>query len=247
MQWTHLRKVMDMNKIKKLRKENNKLDDLLYRENNELLMDMIVYLRGSDLYDIQIEEIRQDLLYMFLDAQDHNILVQERIGVNYKLFCDDIIENAPKKTTIEKFLEFFEITLLEILLLVIISFVVTFDFTRFFQTQYISPHVTLTTFSIFYLLICTFLPQYLFYHITKKSLNNRSFLRSNKKGKTSLLCGFVVAILVLFINLLPKWDMNISTISVIITFLFCLVLFLVLHFIKEYLYQKHIQMTKTLS
>ena len=57
-------------KARKLNKENNRLDELIKEENQEIFTNMICYLRGSDLSDYNIEVVRNDLTEMVLSAQE---------------------------------------------------------------------------------------------------------------------------------------------------------------------------------
>lgn len=88
--------------ITKLRKSNNELDHKLTSTNKKILTDMIVYLRVSRIPDRQVEHIRQDLLHMILDAQERGEDISSVIGMDYKVFCDEIIANAASKTLMDK-------------------------------------------------------------------------------------------------------------------------------------------------
>lgn len=55
-------------KSKALLKQNNQREKELTKENNQVLTDMVVYLRGSDLSDYNQELVRADLIEMVLDA-----------------------------------------------------------------------------------------------------------------------------------------------------------------------------------
>ena len=55
-------------KSKALLKQNNQREKELTKENNQVLTDMVVYLRGSDLSDYNQELVREDLIEMVLDA-----------------------------------------------------------------------------------------------------------------------------------------------------------------------------------
>ena len=55
-------------KSKALLKQNNQREKELTKENNQVLTDMVVYLRESDLSDYNQELVRADLIEMVLDA-----------------------------------------------------------------------------------------------------------------------------------------------------------------------------------
>jgi DNA-binding ferritin-like protein (Dps family) len=93
------------NAVDKLRKENNERDKLLTKENGLMMMDMVVYLRCSNLCDYDIEVIRRDLFGMIYEAQLRNEPAGQVIGDSYKNFCDEIMANGRQKDLYEKFLE----------------------------------------------------------------------------------------------------------------------------------------------
>lgn len=98
-----------MNKrTKELNRINNESDKQVKAENNEVLTDIICYLRGANISEYNQEAIRQDLLEMVLSAQKRGENIQTVIGEDYKIFCDDIIAGLPPKSTKEKFLEFLD-------------------------------------------------------------------------------------------------------------------------------------------
>lgn len=93
------------NLLEKLRKENNERDKLLSAENNRIMMDMVVFLRGSNLCDYDLEVIRRELFGMVYEAQLRNESAEQVIGEDYKRFCQELMENGRQKSKYEKFLE----------------------------------------------------------------------------------------------------------------------------------------------
>jgi len=83
-----------MNDIKKLIKKNYELSKKLNPENDKIYTDILVYLRFSTLDELEAEEIIQDILVMFLDAQQRGEEIESVIGEDYQAFCDSIIESA---------------------------------------------------------------------------------------------------------------------------------------------------------
>lgn len=92
------------NKIKELRKENNRLDEKLNKEYQDVLTDMIVYIRGSKINEYNQELVYQDLVTMMLDSQERKQEVKELIGEDYKEFCDNILSEIPEETKEEKYI-----------------------------------------------------------------------------------------------------------------------------------------------
>lgn len=91
-------------KSKVLLKQNNQREKELTKGNNQVLTDMVVYLRGSDLSDYNQELVRADLIEMVLDAQVRGDDIEKVFGENYQSICDDIISAFPKRTTSQKLL-----------------------------------------------------------------------------------------------------------------------------------------------
>lgn len=91
-------------KSKALLKQNNQREKELTKENNQVLTDMVVYLRGSDLSDYNQELVRADLIEMVLDAQVRGDDIEKVFGENYQSICDEIIRAFPKRTTSQKVL-----------------------------------------------------------------------------------------------------------------------------------------------
>ena len=111
------------NLVEKLRKENNKSDKLLSKENALIMTNMIVYLRSSDLSDYDIEVIRRELFGMIYEAQLRNESASQVIGDDYKSFCEELMKNGRQKGSYEKFLEWSYIGVVGIGVLFAIEFV----------------------------------------------------------------------------------------------------------------------------
>jgi len=110
-------------KVKELNKRNNELDQKIEEKNDEVLTNMICYLRGADISAYHQELVRNDLLEMVLSAQERGEDIQTVIGGDYKEFCDDIIANLPPKTMKQKVVDFFDTICLCLVILGIINIV----------------------------------------------------------------------------------------------------------------------------
>lgn len=69
------------------------------------MMDIVCYLRSSDLCDYDIEIIRKEITGMALEAQLRNENFNVVVGDDYKAFCDELMKNGRQKTPYEKSLE----------------------------------------------------------------------------------------------------------------------------------------------
>ncbi|WP_062323512.1 hypothetical protein [Halolactibacillus sp. JCM 19043] len=113
-----------MNKLtKELLKKNNTREKAIFKSNNDIYTNMIVYLRGSDLTEYDQEVVRADIIELILDGQQRGDDIQKVMGGQYKEICDEIIEVMPKKTKKEVTLEYVVISLNALWILGVIALV----------------------------------------------------------------------------------------------------------------------------
>ena len=74
--------------MRMLHKENNRLDKTLCEDYQKLMTDIVCYLRGADISELQQEKVRYDLTLMLLEAQQRNAPLDEVFPEDYKAFCD---------------------------------------------------------------------------------------------------------------------------------------------------------------
>ncbi len=79
-----------------LRRENNELEKRLSREMNDVLTDIVVYIRSANISDLEQERVRRDITQMLIDGQSRGYGAPRIIGGDYKAFCDEIIAEIPK-------------------------------------------------------------------------------------------------------------------------------------------------------
>ena len=79
-----------------LRRENNELEKRLSREMNDVLTDIVVYIRNANISDLEQERVRRDITQMLIDGQSRGYGAPRVIGGDYKAFCDEIIAEIPK-------------------------------------------------------------------------------------------------------------------------------------------------------
>lgn len=116
-----------MNNIKKLVKLTNKLSETLNDTNHETFTNITCYLRASSLSERQCEESINEILDMFLTAENNNESIKNIIGNDPKEFCDEIIESyATKKFSKENVIVNLKIILNSFLILWTINIV--FDY-----------------------------------------------------------------------------------------------------------------------
>ena len=74
--------------MRMLHNENNRLDKTLCEDYQRLMTDIVCYLRGADISELQQEKVRYDLTLMLLEAQQRNAPLDEVFPEDYKAFCD---------------------------------------------------------------------------------------------------------------------------------------------------------------
>ena len=82
-----------------LRDENNELEKRLDDKTNDILTDIVVYIRSANISDIDQETVRRDITQMLIDARGRGETAADVIGGDYKAFCDAIIAEIPKMST----------------------------------------------------------------------------------------------------------------------------------------------------
>ena len=87
------------NEAKKLRDENNELEKKLKGALNDILTDIVVYIRSYGISDLDQELVRRDITQMLIDGQERGENAADVIGDDYKAFCDSVMAEIPKLST----------------------------------------------------------------------------------------------------------------------------------------------------
>ena len=82
-------------KTKLLLEENNRAEEVLSAEGQELLTDIVVYLRGSRVSTWEQEQVRRDIMQTLRDAEARGERAESVIGPDTKEFCDNILAELP--------------------------------------------------------------------------------------------------------------------------------------------------------
>ena len=94
-----------MTRTKQLMRENNVFERALSQEFNQVLTDMVVYLRSAPVSEYNQELVRRDIGRMFLDAQRRGDSPADVIGEDYRQFCDQVLAEVPRLTVRERVLD----------------------------------------------------------------------------------------------------------------------------------------------
>lgn len=201
-------------KCRELLKSNNKREKEIYKNNEKIYTDMIVYLRGSDMTEYNQELVREDLIQMIIDGQNRGDDIQKVIGENYKEVCDEIIETMPKKTTFEKVIGIVEMSTSSIWILGMI-YIIRLAIGNFI-THNESWNFSLSIGDIINILIVISLANIFVNYICKTSLNNKKENKVVSFLKTWVVCMLILGIMVICAYYLNYTIVNISIISAVI-------------------------------
>lgn len=92
----------NLKKVKLLRKENNVLEKELSKENEEIMTDIVCYLRFFPVSTVLQETIRKDIVLMLLNGERNNQRANEVLGDDYRQFCDNLLKELPQYTLRQK-------------------------------------------------------------------------------------------------------------------------------------------------
>lgn len=106
--------------VRQLLKENNEMEKLLSEDGRSVMTDIVVYLRGVDISDIDQEQVRRDIIQMLIDGEARGGSAEEVVGEDYRVFCDNILAEIPRLGRKEKLLAAARDTLLGMTVLVVI-------------------------------------------------------------------------------------------------------------------------------
>lgn len=91
------------NKLKTLEAENqDNFFQLETYDDREEVLQLVRYISSAPLSLFQIEIIRKDLTAMALEAEQEGISLQEKLGVDPKIFCDEVIRSTGQTNSFER-------------------------------------------------------------------------------------------------------------------------------------------------
>lgn len=82
-------------RTKALLRENNQIETQLSDVSQQILTDIVVYLRTAPISMLQQESVRRDITQMLLDGEARGETARVVIGEDYKAFCDSVIAEIP--------------------------------------------------------------------------------------------------------------------------------------------------------
>lgn len=190
-----------------------------------MMIDMVCYLRSSDIYEETLEEIRQDLLYMFLDTQEKGEDIHKRIQPDLEAFCDEIIEHAPKKTKRYKTIENIDIFFVELFILTLIMTLFSLDFTFISNTHSLPSTLSISSLTLLLFISFLFLAPLLYSYISKTAFQTSQPSTKQTKIKHACilcLCTILIACLLMLSPFVPKISIPMNFIFILLFLSICI-------------------------
>lgn len=175
------------NQLNMIRKENNTQDKQLLKENSTIMIDIVCYLRASNLCEYDIEIIRKELIGMALEAQLRGDFFGNAVGEDYESFCRELIKSGRQKTGYGK--------MMEIIYTVVLSFLVLYVAEMFFSSAIYNIFILgkfampITLGFVISTLMAVAFGNYVYYYFTKHSFD---FLKKSRKTKIQFIVSFTV-------------------------------------------------------
>lgn len=196
------------NQLEKLRKENNRQDKQLSKENNTIMTDMVCYLRSSDLCDYDIEIIRKELTGMALEAQLRNEKFNMVVGDDYKAFCDELMKNGRQKTLYEKALEIFYVLVFGLGIMYLVEVLFSQTIINIFKFGQFAMAITSGFLVSSFLAVVTAFG--LYHYFTKNSFELTNL---NRKNQIIFIIGFTavwtaLVLIKVFMGKTVLWSVN---------------------------------------
>lgn len=215
-----------MNKqTEELNRLNNQLEEQVSPENDIVLTDITCYLRGANISIYHQEVVRHDLLEMIVSAQKRGEDVKTVIGGDYKVFCDEIIENLPPRSKGEKVKEYLDILCSALSILFLINILVANGTTEIVRSLFSGKeteyHIPVTVGSVMSCILIVIFA----YGIVTYIMNHSFEIGTIKLGKTKIL-GVGIAVVAVFVLIAWFGKATLFTINIFVALFVTLLLFL---------------------
>lgn len=93
-------------RTKMLLRENNAWEKkMLSQENQQVMTDIVVYIRSSAISEYEQEVARRDIMAMLAEGQVNGRTAAEVIGCDMQGFCDEVINALPPRSAKEQVLD----------------------------------------------------------------------------------------------------------------------------------------------
>lgn len=92
-------------RTKELLRANNALDAQLNKDNQQMMTNIVVYIRSANISEYEQELVRRDITHMLLDAQAEGRTAAEVLGEDAQAFCEAVIAALPPRSAGERALD----------------------------------------------------------------------------------------------------------------------------------------------
>lgn len=92
-------------RTKELLRVNNALDAQLNKDNQQVMTNIVVYIRSANISEYEQELVRRDITHMLLDAQAEGRTAEEVLGEDAQAFCEAVIAALPPRSQKERVLD----------------------------------------------------------------------------------------------------------------------------------------------
>ena len=89
-------------RTKELLRANNALDAQLNKDNQQMMTNIVVYIRSANISEYEQELVRRDITHMLLDAQVQGRTAAEVLGEDAQAFCEAVIAALPPRSSGER-------------------------------------------------------------------------------------------------------------------------------------------------
>lgn len=92
-------------RTKELLRANNALDAQLNKDNQQMMTNIVVYIRSAAISEYEQELVRRDVMAMLADGEREGRSAEEVIGDDAQAFCDEVIAALPPRPAGERALD----------------------------------------------------------------------------------------------------------------------------------------------
>lgn len=92
-------------RTKELLRANNALDAQLNKANQQVMTNIVVYIRSANISEYEQELVRRDIMHMLLNAQAEGRTAKDVLGEDAQAFCEAVIAALPPRSQKERLLD----------------------------------------------------------------------------------------------------------------------------------------------
>ena len=92
-------------RTKELLRANNALDAQLNKDNQQVMTNIVVYIRSANISEYEQELVRRDIMHMLLNAQAEGRTAEDVLGEDAQAFCEAVIAALPPRSQKERLLD----------------------------------------------------------------------------------------------------------------------------------------------